>query len=133
MASKVFIVTGAGRGIGLAVSQYLLRASHKVVLVSRTQSELEALKAQYPSQVEYLAADLTDFEVCMQREMLRAGLKASQNAPKVTDLALKSFGQLDGIVINHGVLSPMKRVADSTAEEWRKLFDANFFSAIALV
>lgn len=117
MASKVFIVTGAGRGIGLAVSQYLLRASHKVVLVSRTQSELEALKAQYPSQVEYLAADLTDFE----------------NAPKVTDLALKSFGQLDGIVINHGVLSPMKRVADSTAEEWRKLFDANFFSAIALV
>lgn len=63
MASKTIIVTGAGRGIGLAVSQYLLQKSHKVVLVARTESELQALKEQYPSQVEYLAADLTDFEV----------------------------------------------------------------------
>lgn len=63
MASKTIIVTGAGRGIGLAISQYLLKNSHKVVLVARTQSELEALKKQYPSQVEYLAADLTDFQV----------------------------------------------------------------------
>lgn len=63
MASKTIIVTGAGRGIGLAVSQYLLQKSHKVVLVARTESELEALKKQYPSQVEYLAADLTNFEV----------------------------------------------------------------------
>lgn len=63
MSSKTIIVTGAGRGIGLAISQYLLQKSHKVVLVARTQSELEALKKQYPSQVEYLAADLTDFQV----------------------------------------------------------------------
>lgn len=47
----------------MAVSQYLLQKSHKVVLVARTESELEALKKQYPSQVEYLAADLTNFEV----------------------------------------------------------------------
>ena len=59
--------------------------------------------------------------------------KSSQNARKITELAINSFGHLDGIVINHGVLSPMKRVADATPEEWRKLFDANFFSAIALV
>lgn len=63
MASKTIIVTGAGRGIGLAASQYLLQRSHKVVLVARTESELKALKDQYPSQVEYLAADLADFDV----------------------------------------------------------------------
>lgn len=63
MASKTIIVTGAGRGIGLAISKYLLQKSHKVVLVARTQSELEALKEQYPAQVEYLAADLTNFDV----------------------------------------------------------------------
>lgn len=63
MTSKTIIVTGAGRGIGLAISKYLLQNSHKVVLVARTQSELEALKQQYPAQVEYLAADLTDFDV----------------------------------------------------------------------
>lgn len=63
MVSKTIIVTGAGRGIGLAISRYLLQKSHKVVLVARTQSELEALKKEYPAQVEYLAADLTDFDV----------------------------------------------------------------------
>lgn len=63
MAAKTIIVTGAGRGIGLAVSQYLLKNSHKVVLVARTETELEALKKQYPAQVEYLAADLTKLEV----------------------------------------------------------------------
>lgn len=63
MASKTIIVTGAGRGIGLAVSQYLLQKSHKVVLVARTESELQTLKEQYPSQVEYLAADLTELKV----------------------------------------------------------------------
>lgn len=63
MASKTIIVTGAGRGIGLAASQYLLQKSHKVVLVARTESELKALKDQYPSQVEYIAADLADFNV----------------------------------------------------------------------
>lgn len=74
MAVKTIIVTGAGRGIGLAVSQYLLQNSHKVVLVARTQGELEALKQQYPTQVEYLAADLTKLEVrnndgeCVRKE-----------------------------------------------------------------
>lgn len=63
MASKTIIVTGAGRGIGLAISQYLLQKSHKVVLVARTETDLQALKQQYPSQVEYLAADLSDFTV----------------------------------------------------------------------
>ncbi|KUI73479.1 hypothetical protein VM1G_08915 [Cytospora mali] len=117
MAPKTIIVTGAGRGIGLAVSQYLLQNSHKVVLVARTENELQALKKQYPSQVEYLAADLTDFE----------------NATKITDLAVKFGGKVDGIVINHGALEPLKPIAESSLEDWRKLYDVNLFSPLALV
>lgn len=56
-----------------------------------------------------------------------------QTAPKVTELAVRSFGRLDGIVVNHGVLSPMKRIADSTVEDWKNIYDANLFSALALV
>lgn len=63
MTSKTIIVTGAGRGIGLAISKYLLERSHKLVLVARTESDLQVLKKQYPAQVEYLAADLSDFDV----------------------------------------------------------------------
>lgn len=118
MAAKTIIVTGAGRGIGLAVSQYLLQNSHKVVLVARTETELEALKKQYPAQVEYLAADLAKLE----------------NATKVTDLAVKlGGGKVDGIVINHGALEPIKPIADSTVDEWKTIYDINFFSPLALV
>lgn len=67
MASKVVIVTGASRGIGLAVATYLLKApeSHKLVLVSRSEQELQQIKSSFPSQVVYLAIDLTTPEVCM--------------------------------------------------------------------
>ncbi|PSR80867.1 hypothetical protein BD289DRAFT_484706 [Coniella lustricola] len=116
MAPKTIIVTGAGRGIGLAISQYLLKNSHNVVLVSRTESELEALKKEYPSQVRYLAADLTQFE----------------NATKVVDLAVGFGGKLDGLVVNHAALEPIKRIADSSIDEWKKLYDINFFSALAI-
>lgn len=51
---------------------------------------------------------------------------------KLTNLAVSSFGKLDGIVINHGVLAP-KRFADCTIEEWKQLYDVNVFSGIAMV
>ena len=63
MSSKVVIVTGASRGIGLAVSQYLIKASHKVVLVARSEPELKQLKERNPSSVEYITADLSDTKV----------------------------------------------------------------------
>jgi NADP-dependent 3-hydroxy acid dehydrogenase YdfG len=60
---KVILLTGASRGIGLAIAQYLLKSSHKLLLVARSEEPLQSLKAEYPGQVEYLAADLADFTV----------------------------------------------------------------------
>lgn len=42
-------------------------------------------------------------------------------------------GQIDGIVINHAALEPIKKVADSSLDEWKKLYDINLFSPLALV
>jgi NADP-dependent 3-hydroxy acid dehydrogenase YdfG len=63
MESKVIIVTGASRGIGLAVTKCLLAAAHKVVLIARSAEQLQELKEHYPSQVAYLAADMTVADV----------------------------------------------------------------------
>ncbi|RBQ87818.1 hypothetical protein VDGD_20682 [Verticillium dahliae] len=62
MPSKVFIVTGASRGLGLAIAKYLLEASHRVVLAARSKDKLEELKTAYPTQVEYVAGDLGDLK-----------------------------------------------------------------------
>jgi hypothetical protein len=105
-------------GIGLSTAHYLLSRSHKLVLISRTHSALDALHYQYGSeQVEVLAGDMSDFSL----------------GKKAVDLALSRWGRLDGVVCNHGGLEPVKKVADSTPEEWREAFGGNVFGVVGLV
>ncbi|KPM36167.1 hypothetical protein AK830_g10410 [Neonectria ditissima] len=115
MIPKVFIITGASKGIGATIAKYLLQQSHKVVITARSQEPLEALKQSHPDQVQYIAGDMVEPEM----------------PTKLTNLALSSFGQVDGIVINHGILAP-KRFADCTVDEWKQVYDVNVFSGIAL-
>lgn len=63
MTSKVFIVTGASKGVGAAVAKYLLSQSHKVVLTARSQDLLDQVKQAHQGQVEYIAGDVTSPEV----------------------------------------------------------------------
>lgn len=46
---------------------------------------------------------------------------------------MKFGGKIDGIIINHAALEPIKKVADSSVDEWKKLYDINLFSPLALV
>lgn len=62
-APKHILLTGASRGIGLAVAKYLLKDGHKLFLVARTEAPLIELRKAYPAQVDFLAADLKDFQV----------------------------------------------------------------------
>jgi NADP-dependent 3-hydroxy acid dehydrogenase YdfG len=88
------------------------------VLISRTHSALDQLHYQYGSeQVEVLAGDMADFSL----------------SKKAVDLALSRWGRLDAVVVNHGGLDPVKKVADSSPEEWKGAFDVNVFSAVGLV
>lgn len=61
--SKVFIVTGASKGIGAATTQYLIGQSHKVVITARSQELLEKMKQAHQDQVDYVAGDMTNKEV----------------------------------------------------------------------
>ena len=132
---KVIILTGASRGqsrhvsfglsvkltecsgIGLAVAQYLLKQQCNLVVTARTQHALEKLQEEYPNQVEYLTGDMADMST----------------GPKAVELAKSKWDKLDALVINHGVLEPVERIATSDVEDWRKTFDINFFSAVSLV
>src|SRR5438034_1949213 len=106
-------------GIGWAVAQYLLDAprSNNVVVLARSQGPLQQLKEQYPGQVEVLSGDL-------------ANLALGQEA---VSLALKAFGRLDGMVINHGILEPIARLEGADLEVWKRGFDVNFISAVGFV
>ncbi|KAH7037515.1 short-chain dehydrogenase [Microdochium trichocladiopsis] len=115
--AKTFIVTGASRGLGLAIAQILLRSSHNVFLVARSDADMKRLKQENPGTVDYLAADLADFST----------------ASSIIQATVKAFGKVDGIVVNHGVLAPITKISESSAEEWRRCYDINVFSAVALM
>jgi NADP-dependent 3-hydroxy acid dehydrogenase YdfG len=52
---------------------------------------------------------------------------------KAVEVANSRWGRIDSVIINHGSLDPVKKVAESTVEEWRKAYDVNVFSAVGLV
>lgn len=59
---QIAIITGAGRGIGAAAAQRLNALGARVMLVSRTASELRAVQASCkdPSHILWAAGDLAD-------------------------------------------------------------------------
>lgn len=85
--------------------------------MARSQPALESIKANSPQHVEILPGDFTDYTL----------------GQRAVDLAVSKFGQLDGLVLNHGILGEVKRVTDGDPLEWRKTFDVNFFSVVACV
>lgn len=94
-----------------------MKHSHNVVLVARDESSLRDLQSQYPHQTRVLAGDMADFSL----------------AQEAMDLTIKEFGQLDGLIINHGMLPPVTSIEFSEIEAWKHHFDVNFFSAVAVV
>ena len=58
--SDLVIVTGASRGLGLAICRQLLAAQYKVLALSRSETdELKQLKQDYPA-LEFAPVDLSD-------------------------------------------------------------------------
>jgi NAD(P)-dependent dehydrogenase (short-subunit alcohol dehydrogenase family) len=61
--SKVILLTGSSRGIGLAAAKFLLQEGHRLVVVARTAGPMEELKGGFPGKVEVVVGDATGEEV----------------------------------------------------------------------
>ncbi|KAJ3415622.1 hypothetical protein HDV05_004498 [Chytridiales sp. JEL 0842] len=117
--SKVVIVTGASRGIGLAVVRQCLEKGAAVVGVSRSPlvslPAIQHLQSKYPT-FKYHSGDITD----------------PQTADAVLNLALSSFNRLDSVVFNAGVLDPIQRLSNVDISDFKRLMDINVTSIIML-
>ncbi|KAF2236712.1 NAD(P)-binding protein [Viridothelium virens] len=117
---KVIIVTGASRGIGLAITQYLLsEAQCHVVAVARSEKPLQDLERDHHQTGRLITqrGDVADMKFCGQ----------------IADETMSRWGRIDGLVVNHGVLDPVKRISESFVAEWKEAFDINFFGSLALI
>ncbi|KAK5026927.1 hypothetical protein LTS07_007226 [Exophiala sideris] len=116
---RSIVLTGAGSGIGLACLTILLsqEANAHVVAVDVNGVRLVPLKEQYPDRLEVIIADIA------QRS----------TSEKAVEKAVSSLGRLDALLLNAGVVEPVGPVATAKVDEWKRLFDVNFFSMIHTV
>lgn len=113
LKDKVAVVTGASKGIGLAVVRALGREGARVVAGSRTTTpELTALCDTYD--VTAVAVDL-----------------GTANGPgSLIKAAADRHGRIDVLVNNVGIASPRSGFLSVDDAEWQRVFDLTFFSAV---
>jgi NAD(P)-dependent dehydrogenase (short-subunit alcohol dehydrogenase family) len=113
---RVAVVTGASKGIGLAVVRTLHKEGARVVATSRNRSpQLDALDGE----LLHVPADLMD-----------------PDAPaEVIARAVEAFGGLDVLINNAGGSPPGTKMPQFgflglTDDGWREMFEFNLFSAV---
>ncbi len=111
MDTKIAIVTGAGSGIGRAVSLALVGAGYSVVLAGRRRDQLEktATAAEGPGATLVVPTDVSD---PVSVEALFAETKAF-------------FGRLDLLFNNAGTGLPPGLLEDLEFEHWSKVLAIN--------
>ena len=112
LQERVALVTGASRGIGLAISRRLAMEGASLVMADINGEELAPAAKQLAEETDRrvlpVVADVTDEDTIEQ--MVRE--------------AVDAFGQIDILVNNAGIIQ-VKPWHLTTREEWERIFDVN--------
>ncbi len=102
------LVTGAGKGIGSAITTQLLSDGHFVALCARTQSDLEEVAQQFEDRALVIPLDV-----------LTPGV-----AEKAISQIITKWGGVDALVLNagDGISAPIEKTTD---EMWQHMMDLN--------
>ncbi len=115
LKDRVYVVTGASRGLGLASARALVADGAKVVVSGRDEKTLAAAAAELGPGALPLACDNAD----------------PASAALLIATARRHFGRFDGVLISVGGPAP-GFVADNTDEQWQSAFESVFLGAVRL-
>ncbi|WP_405897121.1 SDR family oxidoreductase [Streptomyces sp. NBC_00727] len=115
LKDRVYIVTGATRGLGYATARALVADGAKVIITGRDEKRAQEAAAELGPDAVGLAADNAD----------------PASAEQLVEAAREGLGRLDGILISVGG-PPPGGIADNTDEQWRAGFESVFLGAVRL-
>lgn len=115
LKDRVYVVTGATRGLGNAAARELVADGAKVVLTGREEKRAVAAAAELGPNAVGVAVD-----------------NADPSAPEqLIAAAREHFGRFDGVLISVGGPAP-GFVADNSDEQWQAAFESVFLGAVRL-
>jgi 3-oxoacyl-[acyl-carrier protein] reductase len=115
LKDRVYVVTGATRGLGNATARELLADGAKVVISGRDEQKVADAVAELGPGAAGVAVDNSDAE-----------------APaRLIAAARERFGGFDGVLISVGG-PPAGSAADTTDEQWQTAFESVFLGAVRL-
>lgn len=119
LAGRTAVITGASKGIGLAVATRFAASGAEVAIIARGREALDnAVKIIAKSGRPRIAA-------------IQADVAAAADLRRAYDEAMTQFGKID-IVVNNAGTSRTGAFQEITDEVWREDFDQKLFAAIRL-
>ena len=115
LADQVCVVTGAGQGLGRAVSLEMASEGAKVMLLERNPDTLRAATGEIEAAggiARAFALDITDYEAYR----------------KAVAEIIRAFGRIDTLVNNAAINPPARTILDDTLEDWRRTIQINLES-----
>ncbi|HYE56988.1 MAG TPA: SDR family NAD(P)-dependent oxidoreductase, partial [Rhodothermales bacterium] len=114
LRDRVAVVTGASRGLGLAIARALADEGCHLLLVARGEAGLRAAAealSSYGVRVETIALDITD----------------AASSTELAEAVRSRFGRLDVLVGNAGT-NRRKPFAETTDDDWQTVAEVNVFA-----
>jgi len=108
LMSKVAIVTGSTKGIGLAIAERMINEGASVVVSARTAADVERVAERLGPRALGLPCDVADPEACR----------------RLVDEAVERLGRLD-VLVNNAGFGVFKSAWDMSVEEWQRQIDVN--------
>jgi short-subunit dehydrogenase len=121
LRGKVVLITGSSRGLGLALAEEFGKKGAKLALCARDTEELG--RARKLLLVRGAAENDEDIFVSSH------DLCEPQQAEQLIEEVTARFGHIDVLVNNAGVIT-VGPVENQTAEDFRNVMEANFFSGL---
>lgn len=117
--NKVAIVTGGSKGIGKGIAAALAKEGAKVVITARNIDELEDTAA---------TLRLSNYEVTA----IAADMTKESDLNALVAETIQRYGHIDILVNNAGGIDAFGPLETISLQQWREIFDLNFFGVIAL-
>ncbi len=109
--AKTWFITGISSGLGQALTEEVISKGDYVIGTLRKSDQVDAFNEKYSGKAEAVLADITDFE-------------------RMEEI-ISNFDRIDVLVNNAGI-GFVGAIEETSLEETRRVFEANFFAPLKL-